>query len=66
MTIEKRIEKYEILIRFNGDNITGCHFKDIEKIVENDVVISAREGIAQPISIQEIIDLIKPKLEEDE
>jgi hypothetical protein len=66
MTIEKRIEKYEILIRFDGDNIKGCHFKEIEKIVEDDVVISAREGIAQPISIQEIIDLIKPKIEEDE
>jgi hypothetical protein len=57
--LERTKEKYEILIRLEGDNAKGAHFKDIEKISDNGVVISAIESPAQPISIAEVIELLQ-------
>ena len=59
MTIEKKTERYEILVRFEQGQVKAAHIKNLEKIVEGGEIISARESVAEPISIEDVIKVLE-------
>lgn len=59
MSIEKKVEKYEILVRFEDDKVKGCHIKNIQKVVEGEEVLYVKEGVAEPITMEEVISILQ-------
>ncbi|TXT39207.1 MAG: hypothetical protein FD135_2357 [Comamonadaceae bacterium] len=51
MAITKQITAYEFLVRWNNGVLAGAHIRMLETISENGVVLSQKEGAAQPVSL---------------
>jgi hypothetical protein len=51
MAIIKTQKPYELLVRWKDGVVSGAHVKFLERIEENGVVLTEKEGDAQPISI---------------
>lgn len=60
MSIEKKTDLYEILLRFGPGGLQGAHAKDLISLVDTDaaVVLSAVEGPARPVTAAECAGLI--------
>ena len=51
MVITKIVVPYEFLVRWKNGKISGAHVKFLETISEDGVVVSEKEGMAQPVSM---------------
>ena len=51
MAIIKQQTPYEFLVRWKDGAVAGAHIRFLERIVENGVVISEKEGDAIPVSM---------------
>ncbi len=51
MAITKTNQPYEFLARWNNGTLAGAHIRFLETITEDGVVLSQKEGNAQPVSL---------------
>ena len=51
MAITKQNTPYEFLVRWNNGAVSGAHIRFLEMIREDGVVLSQKEGPAQPVSL---------------
>ena len=51
MAITKQQTPYEFLVRWNNGAVAGAHIRFLERLVEDGVVISEKEGDAKPVSM---------------
>ena len=51
MAITKTNQPYEFLARWNNGTLAGAHIRFLETISEDGVVLSQKEGNAQPVSL---------------
>lgn len=58
MAIEKAVEPYELLVRFEHGHVKGAHFKRIEVVREGAVVYSVREMEPEPVAAKEVVEIL--------
>lgn len=51
MAITKTNQPYEFLVRWNNGTLAGAHIRFLETLTEDGVVLSQKEGNAQPVSL---------------
>ncbi len=51
MAITKTNQPYEFLVRWNNGTLAGAHVRFLETLTEDGVVLSQKEGNAQPVSL---------------
>ena len=51
MTITKQQTPYEFLVRWTDGAVAGAHIRFLERLVEDGVVISEKEGDAKPVGM---------------
>lgn len=51
MSIVKQQTPYEFLVRWTNGAVAGAHIRFLERLVEDGVVISEKQGHAQPVSL---------------
>lgn len=49
--IEKRTRPYEVLVRIQPDGSQAAHVREIEEVIEDGVVIAAKELDARPLAL---------------